>query len=487
MLFSLIVNETKKIIRSRHSGASLVGQIFLGLLIVYLLSSAIVLGAMLNSILYKLTPGKEFDSFCGILFYYFLIDIPVRYWFQELPTLSVKPYLIQNVKKSQLISFLNLRSLLSLFNLIPLVLFIPFMVGTVLSKFGASVFIAFLVCLFFLMLANHFMVIYLKRKSIINSKWLFGFVLVIATIFLCIANNVFSISAISKYFFPQLLANYWLALIPFLLFLGSFFLNQSLLKANFYLDIDANSKASSNFSLQWTDSFGDLISNELKLIFRNKRPRNTLLVAFIFLLYGFMIYNKGILNQQSPRTILIVMAYMITGMSSLNYLQFLFSWQTAHIEQLMISKHGLTNYVKSKLSLLRILNTIPFIISLFYGIIDWRIIPLHIALFLFNIGLILPIGVLLNVYNSKGIDISKSANFNYQGVGINSFLSTLIPLLLLMGIYAIVNLFFGFWPAVAAIGVVGFIPLFLQNWWINQIVRRLKKQKYSIIAGFREK
>lgn len=487
MLFSLIVNETKKIIRSRHSGASLFGQIFLGLLIVYLLSSAILLGAILDSILYKLTPGKEFDTFCGILFYYFLIDIPIRYWFQELPTLSVKPYLIQNVKKSQLIRFLNLRSLLSLFNLIPLVLFIPFMVGTVLAKFGASVFIAFLVCLFFLMLANHFMVIYLKRKSIINSKWLFGFVLLIVTIILCNANNVFSISAISKYFFPQILANYWLAVIPFLLFLWAFFLNQSLLKANFYLDIDANSKTNSNLSLKWTDSFGDLISNELKLIFRNKRPRNTILMSFIFLLYGFMIYDKDLFNEQSLKMIIILLPYMITCLISLNYLQFLFSWQTAHIEQLMISKHGLTNYVKSKLSLLRILNTIPFILSLFYGIIDWRIIPLHIALFLFNIGLILPIGVLINVYNSKGIDISKSANFNYQGVGINSFLSTLIPLLLLMGIYSIVNLFFGFWPAVVAIGFAGFIPLFLQNWWINQIVLRLKKQKYSIIAGFRQK
>jgi len=174
-------------------------------------------------------------------------------------------------------------------------------------------------------------------------------------------------------------------------------------------------------------------------------------------------------------------------LSSLNYMQFLFSWQTAHIEQLMISKHGLTNYVKSKLSLVRILNTFPFIISLFYGIIDWRILPLHIALFAFNIGLILPLGVLINVYNTKGIDISKSANFNYQGVGLNSFLTTLIPLLLLMGIYGIVMPFFGFWSAVVAIGIVGFIPLFLQNWWINQIAERLKKQKYSIIAGFREK
>jgi hypothetical protein len=265
-----------------------------------------------------------FDTFCGILFYYFLIDIPIRYWFQELPTLSVKPYLIQNVKKSQLIRFLNLRSLLSLFNLIPLVLFIPFMVGTILAKFGASVFIAFLVCLFFLMLANHFMVIYLKRKSIINSKWLFGFVLLIVTIILCNANNVFSISAISKYFFPQILANYWLAVIPFLLFLWAFFLNQSLLKANFYLDIDANSKTNSNLSLKWTDSFGDLISNELKLIFRNKRPRNTILMSFIFLLYGFMIYDKDLFNEQSLKMIIILLPYMITCLISLNYLQFLF-------------------------------------------------------------------------------------------------------------------------------------------------------------------
>lgn len=487
MLFSLVVNESKKIVRSRHSGASLVGQIFLGFLIVYLLSSAIVLGTMLNTILHEFTPGKEIDTFCAILLYYFLLDIPIRYWVQELPTLSIKPYLLLNINKRYLIHFLNLRSLLSLFNVIPLVLFLPYIVDSVLGKFGMVPSLIILFSIVFVMLGNHFLVLYLKRQSIINSKWLFGFVLVIASIFLLTANEVISISAISNYFFPQILSNYLYGLIPLIYFLWAFFINQSLLKTNFYLDIDANGKASNNLSLKWTDSFGVLISNELKLIFRNKRPRNTILVTFIFLLYGSVIYDEHTFNLLTSKPIIVIMAYMITSMSSLSYQQFLFSWQTAHIDQVMISKHGLTNYVKSKITLLRILNIIPFVLSLFYGLIDWRIIPLHFALFLFNVGLILPIVVLLNVYNSKGIDISKSANFNYQGVGVNSFLSSLIPLFLLMGIYSLIKPFFGFWLAVITIGAVGFISLFLQNWWTTQIVLRLKKQKYSIIAGFREK
>lgn len=487
MLLHLIVNEWKKIVRSRHSGTSLLGQIFLVLIIVYFLFAAIILGATLNKILHQLTPGKEFDTFCAILLYYFLLDVPIRYWFQELPTLSVKPYLIQNIHKRQLIQFLNLRSILSLFNLIPLVLFIPFLVEMIYENYGMNLFMAFLASIFFLMLGNHFVVMYLKRQSIVNTKWLFGFVIVVSALILCTTNNVFSISVISTYFFPQLLFNSLFGLIPVVFFLWVFFINWSLLKRNFYLDIDANYTTSSNLSLNWTDSFGGLVSNELKLIFRNKRPRNTVLVAFIFLLYGFMIYNSGIMNQSTPKAILVVMAFMITSMSSLSYLQFLFPWQTAHIDQLMISKHGIINYIKSKLTLLRILNIIPFIISLFYGFLDWRIIPLHVALFVFNTGLILPIGVLLNVYNSKGIDISKSASFNYQGVGISSFLTTLIPLLFLLGIYSLFTPIVGFWPAIFIIGLLGFMSLFVQQWWVNQIVLRFKQKKYSIIAGFRQK
>jgi hypothetical protein len=123
-----------------------------------------------------------------------------------------------------------------------------------------------------------------------------------------------------------------------------------------------------------------------------------------------------------------LVGYIITSFSSLNHMQFLFSWQTAQFDQLMTAKHGIKTYIKSKLNLLRILNTLSFTLSFLYAFIDWRVIPFHLCLYLFNMGLIIPLGTMVNMYNSKGLDLSQGTSMNYQGVGISSFISTLLPI-----------------------------------------------------------
>ena len=143
MIKFLITNEWKKFVRGRNSGASIFAQVFLAFIILYLLFSSILLGIMLSSILHSIGPSKEINNFCIILFYYYLLDLPIRYWAQELPTLSLKPYLLQNINKSFLVRFLNLRSLISIFNLIPLVLFIPFVFESIQPQYGNRVVIAF--------------------------------------------------------------------------------------------------------------------------------------------------------------------------------------------------------------------------------------------------------------------------------------------------------------------------------------------------------
>src|SRR5271170_1571788 len=129
MLLTVLSHQWKSFWRSRSAGKGLAVQLFLGFLILYLLAVAVSLGFYLNSFIQKVFPGQDVILvFCGFILYYFFIDILLRFLLQDLPTLTIQPYLVQNIRRSQLIRFLNTRSLFNFFNLLPLLLFVPFTV-----------------------------------------------------------------------------------------------------------------------------------------------------------------------------------------------------------------------------------------------------------------------------------------------------------------------------------------------------------------------
>ena len=198
MIFTLLSHEWKSFWRSRGSSQGLVIQIFIGFFAIYLLMVAISVGVFLKTIIEKTFPGQDVVLvFCGFILYYFFVDILFRFLMQELPTLTIQRYLTQNIRRSQLIRFLNVRSVFNFFNLLPLLLFLPFTVVTIAVKYGAAASASFFITIFSLTIFNHFLILFVKRKTIVNSWWLVIFFGVIGTLGFCDYLHVFSLS----YFF----------------------------------------------------------------------------------------------------------------------------------------------------------------------------------------------------------------------------------------------------------------------------------------------
>src|SRR5580698_8197043 len=131
-MITLLSHQWRAFWRSRSAGKNLAVQIFIGFLVLYLSASALLLGLSLEYFLPKFFPGQDITrTFCGLILYYFAIDILARFQLQELPVLSVQPYLGQNIRRSQLVRFLNVRSLFYFLNLLPLFIFIPFIVAVI--------------------------------------------------------------------------------------------------------------------------------------------------------------------------------------------------------------------------------------------------------------------------------------------------------------------------------------------------------------------
>ena len=488
MILTLLSHQWKSFWRSRSAGKSLVSQLFMGFLILYLLGSAAILGISLKYSLLKLFPGQDIIRvFCGLILYYFSLDIILRFAFQELPVLSVQPYLTENIRRRQLVAFLNIRSLFHFFNLLPLLIFTPFTVTAIAQLYGALPASCFIISILSLITFTHFLILFVKRKTIVNSWWLVGFLLTVCIFAALDYFHILSVRTVSSILFVRLLSAPWLCSIPLIMGFSAWFNNTRFLKNNLYLEeIVRSGKEKQSTEYSWLQQFGligELIALDVKLIIRNKRPRYVAIISCVILLYGFILYK--------PNTNLIPMlllgGLLITGVFIINYGQFLFAWQSSHFDRLMSANIPVQSYLRAKLTLFMFVSTAAFILSSFYGFMNWKIIPIQLAAYLYNIGVNSILAAYFATRSYKGIDLSKSATFNYQGTGASQWLYTFAVLLLPLAIYWTLAKLISPWTGITAIGSIGLISLLLQRWWIEFLTREFVKRKHLILQGFREK
>lgn len=491
MIYTLFYHQWKSFWRSRSAGRNVAMQIFIGFIVLYLALTAIFIGFSLHELLSKAFPGKDvIKIFFGFILYYFSFDIILRFIFQNLPTLSIQPYLVQNINRNKLVQFLNLRSLFSAFTFIPFLLFLPFIVSVISVKYGHTVSIAFIITIISLTFFNHFLVLYIKRKTILNHWWLIGFFIVIMLIIAADYFKIFSLSNWSVALFTTLIHIPFLCLFFLLLAIAAFYNNSLFLRKNFYLeDLQKSSGQKKSINYNWLQRFGnngDLIEMDIKLIIRNKRPRTLLLLSVIFLFYGFIFFKPEYFKKDSLG-ILLIGAVFVTGMFMATYGQFIFAWQSNHFDGLMSNNINIKSYIKSKFMLLGSFSTIAFLISLLYGFISWKLIPVLFAAWLFNIGIHTLLVGYIGTLNFKGLDLSKGSTFNYQGTGAAQWLFSFVILLAGLIIYLPFALLINAWSGIAAIGIAGLISYMMQDWWIDRIAVQFEKRKYKMLDGFREK
>jgi len=490
MLSTFLSHQWKDFWRSRNKAGSIAAQILLGFFMLYFLILAIGLGFGMSFIIEKAFPGKNvIETFNGFILYYFLFDLAIRTQMQELPTLSIIPYLHLKINKKTIVNFLNIKSLFSFFNLLPLFIFIPFSIIKIGTTYGALTGLMYIVAILSLTVFNNYLVLYLKRKSINNIAY-FGFIIGFVAVFALLDYyQIVSVRAASNAVFVAV-ANYpYLGLVFTAAAIAIFYINSTYLRSNLYteeLSTKDDKKVSTDYAfLNRFGKVGELAALELKLILRHKRSRGSILMGFAFLAYGFLFYKEPMIAKNQFGMMLFAAIFM-TGISVITYGQFMFGWQSTHFDGLLVNKIDFKNFIKAKFLLFTISCTIITLLASFYGFMSYKLLLLHLAAYLYNIGFATVIVLYFATMNYKRLDITKSASFNWQGVGATQWILG-FPLLL---IPFVIYLPFGFmnkpyWGLIA-LSIFGLITLLMRNYWINLLVKRFEKQRYKIAEGFRE-
>ncbi len=464
-------------------------RIVMGILILYLLLNVLFVAFFMDKILMKTFPDQDIlQTFNSFIIYYFLMDLIMRFQLQELPTLSIRPYLHLPISKNQIVNYLSITSLATAFNLTPFLLTIPFLVKVLIPQHGLGAFWGYMGCILGLTLFNHFFSLWLKRKVNLNAFWMLGFFGLLLIIWaLEFYFNLISLSNISKDLFNTIISEPYVCVIAILLAVVMFMINHSYLKSNLYLDELQTSKSSvkSSTEIPYLDRFGvvgDLAANELKLILRNKRPRSVLMMCIMFMFYGLIFYNNPKYDGYGH---IVFCGMFMTGIFIINYGQFMFSWQSAHFDGILSSRVQPEDFFKSKFLLFDVFSTFCFLLTIPYVYFGWKVLIVHFVMYVWNLG----VNTILVLYfanqNYKRIDLTKGGSFNWEGVGASQWILS-IPLMITPFLIYLPLSYFDY-PEVglAAIAIIGIISIFSREFWLRKLVSIFRSKRYAIAEGFR--
>jgi hypothetical protein len=483
--------ELKSFFRSASVGKSIALKIFLAFIALYFLLSFLILGFALYPLLQESFPKqKPIGIVNNAVIFWLAGDLIFRFFMQSLPVMNIKPLLILPIKREKVIHFVLLKSLFSIYNFFPLLVILPFGITAIIKENGNAIpVLVWMLTLYILALSVNYTNFLIKKKFADNIKAFLVFAILGGTFVALEYLEIFKISSFTGAILNSLLLNPLLVFAPIVLFAGLYFWNYNYLKSNFYLDNSLKSKIqeANTTDLSWTKRFGEIapfLQLDLKLIWRNKRPRTTVFMSFIFLLYGLMIYTNP--NHHELSFIHIPIGILMTGIFMLNFGQFIPSWDSGYYGMMMSQNIPLRKYLDSKVGLMSFSVVVLALLTTPYAYFGWNVLGANLACAVYNLGINIPVLMFAGSFNKKRIDLEKTPFMNYQGTGASQWIVGL-PLFLIPGlIFFVFSELFNIETAIIAIAAIGFIGLLFRNTLMNFITKGYQTRKYATLNGFKQ-
>lgn len=484
-LFNL---EQKQFFRSSYWQKSLAINILLVFFALYFILIFLAMGIGLYPILKEKFPESDpFIKINDFIFYWFLADLILRFFFQKLPVMNIKPLLTLNIKKSKIIHFVLRKSILSFFNFLPLFTIIPFGLVLIFNDYETISVLTWMIFLILVTLIINFLNFIIESKS---AETELSFLPIIAFVGILFAINYFDILSLSKTLgnsVQSITENQILLFIPILILFGLYVLNFNILKQKLFIDASLKTKTqtATTTDLAWTRRFGNVapfLQLDLKLLWRNKRPRSSVFILIIGLLYGLIFYPNP--TYQNMPSMFVFVGIFITGIFLINFGQFIPAWDAGYYKLLMSQNIKYKEYLNSKYTLMSLSAIILFVLSIPYVYFGWKILLIHFAAMVYNIGVNVHLLLFAGSFNRKSINLNQRAAFNYQGTGAVQWLISIPLLLIPMVFFYIPYKLINFESGIAAITVLGIIGIIFHEKVMKIIAKKYINSKYKMIHAF---
>jgi len=488
----LINHQWKETVRSGTWQKNLVLNLIVGFFILLMALYLLLLGILINKVLQELYPGQDhFSIFNGFLLYYLLVDIFMRFILQNLPKLFIETYLHLPIKKKRILHFMVSKTVFSVFNFLPLLIFIPVAINLAGPQAGVSGAWAWLLILFLFILANNFLATYLKRALSSKPYTVLIYAVLIMGMIILDRFNIISLSGYSSLGFSFLVNNPVYIILPGIWMLFNYYLHYYFLKKRLYpeeLQKRKSEKTDSISNMRYLSSLGitgSIIALDMRLFLRNKRTKTILYMFPLFILYGLFFYPNP--QYKDAWGFLIFVGIFMSGGMMLNYANYAFAYESNYFDGLLTKNINFKQYVRVKYIISLMISTVCFILTIPYLYFGREIFFINVATYLYNIGILSFLLLYMATYNKKRLELTRGATFNYQGMSSMNWLAMFPAFLVPVLIY---------WPFSAAgvpytgllfIGLLGVLGLIFNRTTVALITRNFYKRKYIMASGFRQR
>jgi hypothetical protein len=430
-----------------------------------------------------LDPLVQVNTF---LIYYFLFDLGIRFLWQKIPVMNIRPLLILPIKKSTMVHFSLGKTALSFFNLMHVFFFLPFSVVLYIENYPIDSIISWHLAMFSIVYINNFINVLLSNKD--N---LFAVLLVVLIVLGGLQNyGYFKITDYSAPFFEGLFHTPGLFLLPVVSLLVLYKITYDFFKNQLYLDagLATKSAVAKTENLNWLNQFGTLgtfLKNDIKLIKRNKRSKTTIVMSILFLFYGLIFFRE---NSHQPQVMQIFAGIFVSGGFLFTFGQFVPSWDSQYYPLMMTQNISYKNYLTSKWWLIVIGTVISTILCSFYIYLGWQVYLTILAGAVYNIGINSHLVLYAGAYTKTPIDLSssKGAFGDKKAFNLQTALISLPKIVLPVLLYTLGKNIEGPNTGLALVAAVGVIGFAFRDVVFKKIEKVYKQEKYKTIQAYKQ-
>ncbi|MEZ0180792.1 DUF5687 family protein [Flavobacterium oncorhynchi] len=485
MIKKFIYLEWKAFARSASFGKNLAMKILLGFLMIYF--SLIFIGAGVG-VFYalkkmNLDPLQTVNKF---LIYYFLFDLVVRLLVQSIPVLNIKPLLVLPFKKSVIVHFSLGKTMLSFFNWVHALFFIPFSVVLILNGYDLIEIIFWHLAILSLVYINNFLNIILSNIDKLFVVFI-GIILVLAAVQYY---KLFDITTFTTPVFQGFYEIDGLFLIPVWVLAGLYLFTFKYFKKNLYLDAGLSVKQdiATTENLSWLNQFGTVgtfLKNDIKLIKRNKRSKTTIFLSVVFLFYGLLFFG----NTSQPQVMQIFGGIFVSGGFLFVFGQFVPSWDSSYYQLMMTQNIPYRGYITSKWWLIVIATFVSTVLASFYLFYGWEVYLTIVVGAIYNIGVNSHLVLLGGAFTKTPIDLSSAGGAfgDKKAFNVSAMLLSLPKVFLPLLLYWLGLHFADKTVALTLVATAGVLGLVFKEKVFSVIEKRYKIEKYSTISAYKQK
>jgi hypothetical protein len=226
------------------------------------------------------------------------------------------------------------------------------------------------------------------------------------------------------------------------------------------------------------------LKNDLRMIIRNVRPRQIVLMSFLFLFYGLIFFTQDIYRNQD--FVMVFAGLFVTGGFSLTFGNYVPAWDSSYYKLLMTQNISYKKYLLSKWNLMVFVTAISTALSLPYLYFGWEVMRIILAGSFFNMGLntwTTLFGGLLNKTPMK-LNVKAKAFENTQSFSLNQFLLIIPKMVLPVFLYWLPAKFLGPTAGYFSLAGAGILGIIFKHQIANRITALYLKQKHETIEAF---